>query len=138
MCYADTCYVLAYLRPGHAFHSYASLIKSQIDEQQRKVWASEILFFEILVAAKKLSVDPVRLVRDALALIEPDNFKEETVLKAARIMQKYGNGPADCIHIANSLRTGTRLVTSDLDIHSTLKALPEGQYVNLRSPNPKI
>lgn len=138
MCYADTTYVLALLKP-HTWTNNAEKVKKQIEQQSLEVWGSETTFHEILMYAYNENLDPIRYTRDALCLIQPRGIEPLILLKAAKYMVDYGNSPGDSLHLAHSINTEARMITSDREIKDTLKNIPDTpRYINLRSPNPKI
>jgi predicted nucleic acid-binding protein len=138
MCYADTCYLVALIKPDDVWKTNATRIEKQIREQQRKVWACETTFHELLMFATDQSQDPVRYIRDALSFVQPDRVEPTTILRAAMYMNKYKLDPADSLIVAHSVDAGARLITTDMPVKDTISKIPNAQFINLRSPTVKI
>lgn len=140
MCYADVTYLLAFApQKDVSFEDHAETIRERLEEKSFKTYASEATLLELLFVSHNNDLDPVRLIRNIAPLVDFVNIKEKTALKAAVYMRDYGADPADSLHIAHSVERKNRLITSDMPIQDVLEEISGSpDYINLRSPNPRV
>jgi len=135
MCYADTCYILALVLPNDVWRPNAEHIRKQAQAENRKVWASETTFHELLMLAGAKGYDPVRCVRDVLGLVLPDRVQDTTLLKAAMFVKNKGFEPADALITAHAVDAGLRLITADRFVQAAVNNIDGLSIINLRSSN---
>jgi predicted nucleic acid-binding protein len=138
MLYADTCYILALVLPADVFRANAERIRDQAQASSTTILCCETTFHELLMHIHNKGYDPLRYMRDALSLVEPDGVRAETLLKAAYYMDHVRLDPADALIAAHASDSGLGLVTSELAARDLLTRDCGLKIVNLRSPNVTI
>ncbi len=140
MCYVDTAYILALIKNNDVWQSNAEEIKQRVEEKSLNLWTSELTFMELFYRAEKLNKDYVRWARNAVELVDlPEGINKKSMVKAAIYMERYDLDKFDSFHMAISIFSNARMITSDREIMKALRNIPDSpRYINLRSPNPQV
>lgn len=99
MPFADTDLFIGLLRPGDRFHTQATRLAN---EHSKDLRTSLSVLIELLLIAKRLSLDPERLILNVLALAEVQPQEREVTLLAVHYLKHYNLGVLDAFHAASA------------------------------------
>ena len=97
MIYADTDFFLAMLKGSDWLKRGA---KRLLRKHRGQLWTSEVTLTELLLLAKEFSLDPRRLLVDAMAIARVDDRIGRLYLTAANVIKQQGVGVFDALHAA--------------------------------------
>ncbi|MEM4399446.1 MAG: PIN domain-containing protein [Candidatus Nitrosocaldus sp.] len=109
MIYADTDFFLALLKPNDRLRDSAVMLYEQ---HKGQITTSLITFIELMLLAKRYSLDPVRLTSSVMSIC---NIDDGRLLKAA-IFIRDGVGVFDAFHAAYC---NCKIISSD-DVYDEL------------------
>ena len=97
MIYADTDFFLALLKGSDWLKQAA---KRLLRKYHGQLWTSEVTLTELLLLAKEFSLDPRRLLVDAMGIARVDDRIARLYLTAANVIKQQGIGVFDALHAA--------------------------------------
>ena len=97
MIYADTDFFLALLKGSDWLKRGA---KRLLRKHHDQLWTSEVTLTELLLLAKEFSLDPRRLLVDAMGIARVDDRIGRLYLTAANVIKQQGVGVFDALHAA--------------------------------------
>ncbi len=109
MIYADTDFFLALLKESDWLKSNA---KKLLIENRGKIWTSPTTLIELLLLCKEYSLDPERVLVDALQIAEIKGGDSQTYLLAAHLIKEEGSNVFDSLHAA-FCGQGNKIISSD-------------------------
>ena len=121
MIYADIDFILALAKKGDWLKESASKI---YQKYKGKIVISSTTLTELMLIAKKIDYDPLKLISFALSIGELKDDKPEYYFQACNYQKEYGLGVFDSIHIA---KCEGKIISSD----KKFKAIPFLEIVRL-------
>ena len=94
MIYADTDFFLALLKPADRLKDK---VKKILEKNRDNITTSEVTFIELMLLAKRYSLDHIRIVTDVMKIC---GIEDQTYLKAAMYIAD-GVGVFDAFHAAH-------------------------------------
>ena len=97
MIYADTDFFLALMKESDWLQTSA---KRLLQVHKDKLWTSPVTLIELLLVSAEFSIDPERLMADALELTHIQGGEVKPILITAHYIKSKGVGVFDSLHAA--------------------------------------